>query len=160
MKTSQKIVSKEALKTKIAALRRQRKTIVFTNGCFDILHYGHVSYLEEAKKDNSRVLIIGLNSDKSVQTLEKGPGRPIVPQKERAKLLAALSCVDFVVLFNESTPEKLIKFLSPDILIKGADWKGKTVAGSEFVKKVEFLRYIKGLSTTNIIEKIGKLCAR
>ena len=74
--------------------------------------------------------------------------------------MAALSCVDFVVIFNEQTPETLIKFLSPDILIKGADWKGKTVAGSEFVKKVEFLRYIKGLSTTNIIAKIEKLCAR
>ena len=160
MKTSQKIVSKEALKTKIAGLRRQRKTIVFTNGCFDILHYGHVSYLEAAKKDHSRILIIGLNSDASVRTLEKGPGRPIVLQAERARLLAALSCVDFVVIFPESTPEKLIKFIQPDILIKGADWKGKTVAGSEFVKKVEFPRYIKGLSTTNIIEKVRKLCAR
>ena len=157
MKTSEKIVSKEALKTKIAALRRKGKVVAFTNGCFDILHAGHVSYLEEAKKDARRILIVGLNSDASVCSLEKGAGRPIVPQGERAKLLAALSCVDFVVIFNESTPEKLIQFLSPDILIKGADWKGKTVAGSEFVKKVEFLRYIKGLSTTNIIEKIRKM---
>ncbi|MBF0123572.1 MAG: adenylyltransferase/cytidyltransferase family protein [Candidatus Omnitrophica bacterium] len=156
MKTVHKIVSKDTLKEKIAALRRKGKRIVFTNGCFDILHAGHVSYLEEAKKDNKRILIIGLNSDGSVRSLEKGLGRPIVPQKERAKLLAALSCVDFVVIFNESTPEKLIKFLSPDILIKGADWKGKKVAGSEFVKKVDFIRYIKGLSTTNIIEKIRK----
>lgn len=160
MKTSQKIVSKETLKKKIAALRRQGKTVVFTNGCFDILHAGHVSYLELAKKDAKRTLIIGLNSDVSVRTLEKGPERPIVPQKERAQLLAALACVDYVVLFNEPTPEKLIKFLSPDTLIKGADWKGKTVAGSEFVKKVEFLPYIKGLSTTNIVAKIKALCGK
>jgi D-beta-D-heptose 7-phosphate kinase/D-beta-D-heptose 1-phosphate adenosyltransferase len=160
MKTSGKIITKAALKAKIAALRRRGKTIAFTNGCFDILHAGHVSYLEEAKKDDARVLIIGLNSDASVRTLEKGAGRPIVLQKERAKLLAALACVDYVVIFNESTPENLVKFLSPDILIKGADWKGKPVAGSEFVKKVEFIRYIKGLSTTHIIGKIGKLCAK
>lgn len=160
MKTAQKIVSKETLKKKIAALRRQGKTIAFTNGCFDILHAGHVSYLEEAKGNHGRVLILGLNSDKSVRTLEKGSDRPIIPQKDRARLVAALSCIDFVVIFNESTPEKLIQFLSPDILIKGADWKGKTVAGSAFVRKVEFLRYIKGLSTTHIIEKIRTSCAR
>lgn len=160
MKTSNKIVSRQALKAKLSALRRQGKTIVFTNGCFDILHAGHVSYLEEAKKGDGRILVIGMNSDGSVRMLEKGVGRPIVPQRERARLLAALACVDFVVVFNESTPEKLVRFLGPDILIKGADWKGKRVAGAEFVKKVEFLRYIKGLSTTHIIAKIGKLCAQ
>ncbi|NLE65267.1 MAG: adenylyltransferase/cytidyltransferase family protein [Elusimicrobia bacterium] len=156
MTTTHKIVSKEALKTKIAALRRKGKVIAFTNGCFDILHAGHVSYLEMAKKDAKRVLIIGLNSDASVRTLEKGAERPIIPQKERAKLLAALECVDLVVIFSESTPQKLIEYLRPDILIKGADWRGKAVAGADAVKKVEFLKYIKGLSTTEIVRKIKR----
>lgn len=156
MTTVQKILSKETLKKKIAGLRRAGKTIAFTNGCFDILHAGHVSYLEEAKKDKARILIIGMNSDASVRSLGKGAGRPIIPQKERARLLAALECVDFVTIFTEPTPQKLIEYLRPDILIKGADWKGKTVAGSDAVKKVEFLRYIRGLSTSNIIGKVKR----
>lgn len=158
MKTKSKIATVATLKKFIPRYRRAGKTVAFTNGCFDILHYGHVSYLESAKKDDSRVLIIGLNSDKSVRSLEKGPGRPIVPQAERAGVLAALACVDHVVIFNEPTPEKLIKALGPDILIKGADWKGKTVAGADAVTarggRVEFIKYIKGLSTTHIIQKI------
>jgi len=157
MRTSKKILSSAPLRKLIARYRRAGKTIVFTNGCFDILHYGHVSYLEAAKKGNSRILIIGLNSDASVRSLKKGPGRPVVPQKERAAVLAALACVDHVVIFNEPTPQKLIEALKPDILIKGADWKGKAVAGADAVKKVEFIRYIQGLSTTNIIGKIRKL---
>ena len=163
MVSSKKIVSVPALKKLIAKYRRAGKTIAFTNGCFDILHYGHVSYLESAKNNNSRVLIIGMNSDKSVRSLKKGPDRPIVPQAERAKVLAALSCVDHVVVFNEPTPQKLIEALKPDILIKGADWRGKKVAGADAVKaiggRVEFITYIQGLSTTNIIEKIGRSCA-
>ena len=163
MVSSKKIVSVPALKKLIAKYRRAGKTIAFTNGCFDILHYGHVSYLESAKNNNSRVLIIGMNSDKSVRSLKKGPDRPIVPQAERAKVLAALSCVDHVVVFNEPTPQKLIETLKPDILIKGADWRGKKVAGADAVKaiggRVEFITYIQGLSTTNIIEKIGRSCA-
>jgi len=157
-----KITSVATLKKFITQYRKAGKTVAFTNGCFDILHYGHVSYLEAAKKDDSRVLIIGLNSDKSVRSLEKGPNRPIVPQAERAKVLAALQCVDHIVIFNEPTPQKLIEALKPDVLIKGADWKGKKVAGADAVKahggRVEFVTYIKGLSTTNIIEKISRSC--
>jgi D-beta-D-heptose 7-phosphate kinase/D-beta-D-heptose 1-phosphate adenosyltransferase len=156
--TRTKVLTVSALKKKLAALRRQKKTIAFTNGCFDILHWGHVSYLEAAKGlRNDRILVLGLNSDRSVRGL-KGPGRPIVPQKERARVVAALACVDFVVLFNEPTPLKLIRAIRPDVLIKGADWKDKGVAGGDIVKRVEFARYVDRLSTTNIIEKIIKSC--
>jgi len=161
-KSVSKVMAVGSLKKKLAVYRRQKKTIVFTNGCFDILHWGHVSYLETAKKNDTRVLVIGLNSDASVRSLAKGVERPIVPQKERALLLAALTCVDHVVIFNESTPYQLIKQLVPDVLIKGADWKGKEVAGADVVKaaggKVEFIKYINGLSTTNIVEKIRRTC--
>ena len=161
MKTISKVVKLPALKKKLAIMRAQKRVIAFTNGCFDILHYGHVSYLESAKK-NDRILIVGMNSDVSVRSLEKGPERPIVPQDQRAAVLAGLACVDFVVLFDEPTPAKLIAAVNPDILIKGADWKGKQVAGAETVKahggRVEFITYIDRLSTTNIIEKIQRQC--
>ncbi|MBF0593794.1 MAG: D-glycero-beta-D-manno-heptose 1-phosphate adenylyltransferase [Candidatus Omnitrophica bacterium] len=164
MKTSKKICSVALLKKQITRERKAGKTIAFTNGCFDILHYGHVSYLEAAKKDDFRILIVGLNSDASVRSLEKGPERPIVPQAERAAVLAGLAAVDYVVIFNEPTPYELIKKLQPDILLKGADWKGKDVAGGDVVKarggRVEFVKYLPGLSTTNVIEKIKKLCAK
>ncbi len=149
-----KILSLSALLKKLPALRRQGKTIAFTNGCFDLMHIGHVKYLEDASKGN-RVLIVGLNSDASINRI-KGPSRPIVVQKSRAVLLAALESVDFVVIFNEATPYKIIAAIKPDILIKGADWKGESVVGEDLVKKVEFVKYIQGVSTTNIIEKIIK----
>lgn len=162
MDTKKKIVSVDRLKKIISSLRRKKKTIAFTNGCFDILHLGHISYLEKAKKNN-RVLIIGLNSDSSIKTI-KGSKRPIVPQDERAKVLAALSVVDFVTIFNEPTPLKLITALKPDVLIKGADWKGKDVAGAEVVKdnggRVEFISFLKDHSTTDIIKTILEKCAR
>ncbi len=161
MATLSKVVELPLLKKKLAALRRQKRVIAFTNGCFDILHYGHVSYLEAAKKKD-RILIVGMNSDISVRTLEKGPERPIVPQDQRAAVLAGLACVDFVVLFDDPTPAALIAAVKPDVLIKGADWKGRTVAGADVVKanggRVEFITYIDRLSTTNIIEKIRKQC--
>ena len=154
MPIKNKILSLPALLKKLPALRRQGKTIAFTNGCFDLMHIGHVKYLEEASKGN-RVLIVGLNSDASIHRI-KGPSRPIVVQKSRAAVLAALESVDFVVIFNEATPYKIIAAIKPDILIKGADWKGKSVVGEDLVKKVEFVKYIQGFSTTNIIEKIIK----
>lgn len=147
-----KIVSLQTLKKKLIALRKGRKTIAFTNGCFDLMHLGHVQYLQKAKKQD-RILIVGLNSDKSIRAI-KGPHRPICPEHSRAAVLAALACVDFVVLFNEETPLKLITALKPDILIKGADYKGKEVVGSKIAKKVELVKYVKGFSTSNIIEKI------
>jgi rfaE bifunctional protein nucleotidyltransferase chain/domain len=155
-----KIVKVETLKQKVAALKKQGKTVAFTNGCFDIVHYGHVSYLETAKKKD-RVLIIGLNSDKSIRRI-KGKTRPIIKQDARAALLAALECVDFVTIFDDDTPLKVIEALKPDVLIKGADWKGKGVVGEKVVKlnggKVEFVTYIKGHSTTNIINKVYQKC--
>ena len=147
-----KIISLQSLKKKLIALRRQGKTIAFTNGCFDLMHLGHVKYLQAAKKNN-RILIVGLNSDQSIRLI-KDPTRPICSQESRAAVLAALEAVDFVVLFHEETPYQLIKALGPDILIKGADYKGKEVAGSDLVKKVELIKYIKGYSTTNIIHRI------
>ena len=152
IKLETKLISLQSLKKKLIALRRQGKTITFTNGCFDLMHLGHVKYLQAAKKKD-RVLIVGLNSDKSISRI-KDPSRPICPQKSRAAVLAALESVDFVVIFNEETPYNLIKALRPDVLIKGADWKGKTVVGSDISKKIELIKYIKGFSTTNIIEKI------
>jgi D-beta-D-heptose 7-phosphate kinase/D-beta-D-heptose 1-phosphate adenosyltransferase len=149
-----KIVSLQSLKKKLISLRRQGKTIAFTNGCFDLMHLGHVQYLEAAKnKQKNRILIVGLNSDKSTRRL-KGPSRPICPEKSRAGVLAALEAVDFVVLFNEETPYELIKAVQPDVLIKGADYKGQKVVGSDLVEKVELIKYVKGFSTTHIIEKI------
>ena len=149
-----KIIGITALKKKLSGLRKVGRTIAFTNGCFDLMHLGHVTYLQKAKKGN-RVLVVGLNSDKSISRI-KGPSRPIVHQKSRAAVLAALESVDFVVIFNENTPYELIKAVRPDVLIKGADWKGRPVVGEDIAKKVELITYINGFSTTNIIEKIKK----
>ena len=163
MNSKSKIITDlSKLKSLIAMYQRQGKVIAFTNGCFDILHLGHINYLETAKKVN-RILIVGLNSNTSVRKI-KGKHRPIVPQRERARILAALSCVDFVVIFNEETPYNLIKALRPDVLIKGADWKDKHVVGREIVEsyggKVELIQYIPGSSTTRLIETIIKKCKK
>ena len=147
-----KIIGVQALKKKLSAMRKAGRTIVFANGCFDLMHLGHVKYLEAAKKID-RVLVVGLNSDKSIARI-KGPSRPVCPQKSRAAVLAALACVDFVVIFHEDTPYNLIKTINPDVLVKGADWKGKEVVGADIAKKVELIKYIKGFSTTHIIENI------
>ncbi len=160
MNSQKKIVTITTLKRHIQQWRRKKKKIAFTNGCFDILHFGHVTYLEKAK-GSDRILILGLNSDASVRKI-KGPQRPINPERERAAVLAGLACVDYVVIFNEDTPYQLISAVQPDILIKGADWKGKDVAGSDIVKKrggkVEFISYIPQFSTTKLIEAISEKC--
>jgi D-beta-D-heptose 7-phosphate kinase/D-beta-D-heptose 1-phosphate adenosyltransferase len=132
---------------------RGRKT-VFTNGCFDIVHAGHVRYLREAKKLGD-VLVVGLNSDASVSKIK--PGRPVVPEAQRAEVLAALDMIDFIVLFNEDTPYKLIKRLKPDVLVKGGDWKPEEIVGSDLVPETSSLPYIEGISTSGIIDKIKKL---
>ncbi len=149
-----KIIGIAALKKRLSALRKAGKTIAFTNGCFDLMHLGHVMYLQKAKKGD-RVLVVGLNSDRSIRRI-KGPSRPIVGQRSRAAVLAALESVDFVVIFHENTPYDLIKAIHPDILVKGADWKDKEIIGADIAKKVELIAYIKGFSTTQIIEKIKK----
>ncbi|MCX5687330.1 MAG: D-glycero-beta-D-manno-heptose 1-phosphate adenylyltransferase [Candidatus Omnitrophica bacterium] len=140
----------------IRKLKKKNKKIVFTNGCFDILHAGHVSYLSKAKSLGD-ILVIGLNNDGSVKKI-KGKLKPIVSQKNRAILLAALEVVDFVVIFKELSPLKLIKAIKPDVLVKGGDWKKENIVGADFVEsyggKVKSLAYIKGLSTSSLISKI------
>jgi len=162
VKTNQKIVSRQQLKQLISRHRKSGKKIAFTNGCFDLIHYGHVQYLQKAKKAN-RILIIGLNSDNSVRKL-KGKSRPLVPLSQRAGILAALTCVDYVCVFSEQTPKNLIRVIKPDILIKGADWKKAGVVGSEIVHKyggrVEFVKLTPRASTTNLIRKIVQACKK
>ncbi|HCI44390.1 MAG TPA: D-glycero-beta-D-manno-heptose 1-phosphate adenylyltransferase [Candidatus Omnitrophica bacterium] len=156
METRRKVLGLKTLRRALGRLKRRGRTVAFTNGCFDILHFGHVQYLEKAK-GRDRVLVVGLNSDRSVRKI-KGPRRPIVSQNARAAVLAALACVDYVTIFNEETPQKLIAALKPDVLVKGADWKGKEVAGSDVVReyggKVEYAKYIPRYSSTNIIEAV------
>ena len=135
-------------------LKNRGKKIVFTNGCFDILHVGHVKYLEEAKSFGD-VLILGLNSDKSVTVL-KGEGRPINPQLDRAYILAALEPVDYVVIFSEDTPYDLIKLIKPHTLVKGGDYEGKEVAGQDLADELKLVQFVDGKSTTKTIERILK----
>ena len=139
----------------IADYRQQNKKIVFTNGCFDLLHIGHVRYLEEAKKLGD-ILIVGINTDASVRKL-KGPTRPIQNENDRAEILAALKSVDHTVLFGEETPLNLIQQIVPQVLVKGGDWKIEQIVGSDFVLsrggQVLSLQFVDGRSTTKIIEK-------
>lgn len=134
---------------------RKNKTIVFTNGCFDLLHIGHVRYLKEARKLGD-YLVVGINSDASVKEL-KGPTRPIQNQDDRAEILSSLEAVSATVIFTESTPERLIKNIKPDILVKGGDWTVDQIVGGHFVQsyggKVMSLQFVEGKSTTKIIEK-------
>lgn len=154
---SNKIFKLDEMKSKAVQLKKQGKTIGFTNGCFDILHSGHVSYLNEAKK-NVDFLILGLNTDRSIKKI-KGSSRPIVDQKNRAQVLSGLSSVDAIVFFNENTPIKLIKTIQPHFLIKGNDYKVEEVVGHKEVKKwsgkVMLIDLIPGQSSTNIIKKIN-----
>jgi len=137
--------------------KNKNNTIVFTNGCFDILHAGHVDYLQRAKALGD-ILIIGLNSDTSVRKL-KGKGRPVTRQENRAKVLQALEAVDFIVIFSNPTPFNLIKALKPCVLVKGGDWKVKDIVGSNIVRSyggvVKSLSYVKGFSTKSLIRKIA-----
>ncbi len=134
------------------------RVVGFTNGCFDILHAGHVAYLEKAK-EKCDVLIIGVNSDSSVKRI-KGDKRPINGEKSRLAVLAALEVVDYVTLFKESTPKKLIELITPNVLFKGGDWDEKDIVGGRHVKasggKVEVIPYVKGFSTTDLIKRIKK----
>ncbi|HNY49643.1 MAG TPA: D-glycero-beta-D-manno-heptose 1-phosphate adenylyltransferase [Smithella sp.] len=153
-----KILDRETLRTKLNELRNQGKKIAFTNGCFDILHVGHVRYLREARKTGD-VLVLALNSDSSVRAL-KGEKRPLVSEQERAEVLAALEFIDYVTIFPELTPLELINFLKPDVLIKGGDWPEEKVVGREEIKqwggRVAIIPEVEGKSTTNVIEKIIK----
>lgn len=152
------IKSKEEIYTLAKRLKKEGKKVVFTNGCFDILHVGHVKYLQEAKSYGD-VLIVGLNSDSSVREL-KGPTRPVNLEEDRAYILAALESVDYVVLFSEKTPHELIKNIEPDILVKGGDYEGKSVVGAEFAKELRLVQFVDGKSTTATITRIneGTVC--
>lgn len=134
------------------------RTVVFTNGCFDILHAGHVAYLEKAKSFGD-VLVLGLNSDASVRQI-KGDLRPVICQAQRARVVAALSCVDHVVLFDAPDPNDLIRGIIPHVLVKGADWSEDKIIGAEFVKgcggRVARVAFEEDISTSKIIERIGK----
>ena len=160
------IESKIISRTQLPALRRRflklRKKIVFTNGTFDILHRGHVSYLEKARAAGD-LLVVGVNSDSSVRSY-KGPGRPVNPEKDRLFVLAALQCVDYVVLFSDSTPLNLIMKVKPDILAKGADWKLKDIVGAPEVMswggKVKRIQFVKGRSSTRVINKLAELASK
>ena len=155
---NKKIKSLTALKSEILTLKKSGKRIVFTNGCFDILHYGHAKYLEDAKAKGD-ILVVAVNSDSSIRKI-KGKNRPIVDEANRIKLLAALESIDLLTLFKETTPLKVIEAVKPDILIKGADWNKAKIVGSDFVEayggRVMTIKLVKGLSTTNLIKKIAK----
>lgn len=153
MKAKNKIMTCAKLVAFVKKAKAQGKKIVFTNGCFDILHAGHVSSIEFAKSKGD-ILVLGLNSDSSIKRL-KGKNRPINKQADRALVVAALGAVDAVCLFSQDTPLELIKLVKPDILVKGADYKNKEVVGSQFAGKVVLFPLVKGRSTTNLINKIS-----
>jgi len=138
----------------IASLKRKKRKIVFTNGCFDILHIGHIKYLEESKKFGD-ILILGLNSDNSVRRI-KGDNRPINNQADRAYILASLEVVDYLVLFDQDTPFELINLIKPDILVKGGDYEGKEVVGQHIAKELKLVKFIDGKSTSKTIERIKR----
>ena len=146
----------EAERRTIEGWRASGEKIVFTNGVFDLLHRGHVEYLEESRALGDR-LVVGVNSDASVRRI-KGPERPLVPAEERAELLQALACVDLAVIFDEETPERLIREVEPDVLVKGGDWTPDRIVGREFVEarggRVLNVPLREGLSTTALIERI------
>ena len=152
-----KIKSLAELLKKIKKLKKSKKKVGFTNGCFDLLHAGHVKYLQDAKKKCDK-LIVGINSDSSVKKI-KGPKRPINNQKARQIVIASLETVDYVVLFKKTTPLKLIEAIKPDILIKGSDWKKKDIVGAKEVSsnggKIIRISFLKGYSTSAIIKKIS-----
>jgi len=149
-----KIVDRTNIKEIIAGLKKEGKKIVFTNGCFDILHVGHIRYLRETKKLGD-ILVLGLNADASVSRIK--PGRPVVSETQRAEVLSALSMIDYIVLFHEDTPYELIKEVGPDVLVKGADWAKEDIVGSDLVREVRTIEFVEGISTSEIIKRIKNL---
>lgn len=156
------VVKRDAVSDLIKSLKAQGKTIVTTNGCFDILHVGHVRYLQ-ATKAFADVMVVCLNSDVSVKKI-KGPDRPINSENDRAEILCALECVDYVVLFDESSPVDLLCEMKPDVYTKGADYTIETLPEAKPVMenggRVEFISFVEGKSTTNVIKKIGTCNAK
>jgi D-glycero-beta-D-manno-heptose 1-phosphate adenylyltransferase len=157
----EKVLSRSDVVPALTARRTQGQRVVFTNGCFDLMHVGHTRYLQAAR-DLGDLLVVGVNTDRSVHSLKKGSDRPIVPERQRAEVLAALACVDYVVLFDEPDPGRLITEIQPDILVKGGDWTPDTIIGRETVEArgglVTTIPLVPGVSTTALVEKIrGKL---
>ena len=152
----EKIKAKEDLRKIVDDFKTKGEKIIFTNGCFDLLHVGHIRYLEEAKALGD-ILVVGINSDQSVRRI-KGPYRPILPEEERAEILSGLGCVDYITIFDETDPLELISFLQPHILAKGGDWTKETTVGKEVVERsggeVVILPFVQGASTSNLIEAI------
>lgn len=147
----EKILQWNELKVALERLRSEGKKIVFTNGCFDLIHAGHVRYLREAKTLGD-ILIVALNTDRSVSKLKQG--RPVITEAQRAEVVASLESVDYVTMFDEDTPYELIKFLRPEVLVKGGDWRVEDIVGYDLVPETYSLPYINGISTTEIINKI------
>ncbi len=152
-----KVIARDQLAPLLRTAQSQGKRIVFTNGCFDLMHIGHTRYLQAAK-DFGDLLVVGVNSDASVKLLNKAPDRPIVPDAQRAELVAALGCVDYVVLFNEPDPHSLIAALQPDVLVKGGDWAVERIVGREIVEArgglVKTIPLVPNMSTTSLIQRI------
>lgn len=157
--TEQKIKTIPELEKTVFLLKGKKKKIVFTNGCFDILHYGHLKYLESAKRLGD-ILIVAVNSDSSVRK-NKGKSRPVNKERDRLSLIAGFECVDYCFSFKDPTPYAAIKKIKPDILVKGGDWKIKDIVGSDIVRsykgKVKAINFVKGYSTTSLIKKIVKI---
>lgn len=152
-----KVLSQAALVRELDLKRQAGARIVFTNGCFDLLHVGHTRYLQAARKLGD-VLVVGVNTDRSVRGLKKGAERPIVPDSQRAEVLAALACVDYVVLFDEPDPYVLIRAVQPDVLVKGGDWRPDQIVGRDIVEgrggRVLAIPLVPGVSTTSLVQKI------
>jgi D-glycero-beta-D-manno-heptose 1-phosphate adenylyltransferase len=153
----EKVISRHEIVSALTTRRSQGQRVVFTNGCFDLMHVGHTRYLQAAK-DLGNLLVVGVNTDRSVRDLNKGSDRPIVPEQQRAEVLAALACVDYVVLFDEADPGRLIAEIQPDVLVKGGDWTPDKIIGRETVEArggvVKTIPLIPGVSTTAIVERI------
>ena len=154
-----KVLALPALRRRLAAHRRAGERVVFTNGVFDLLHPGHVRYLRAAKRLGD-VLVVGLNSDRSVRRLNKGPERPLVRERDRAEVLAALEMVDYVTIFGQDTPYELIRATRPDVLVKGGDWTIDRIVGADLVLanggSVKSLRFARGYSTTRIVDRLRR----
>jgi len=157
-----KIRSVDSLLAELAWRRRQNQTVVFTNGCFDVIHRGHIEFLKFCRHQGN-VVVVGLNSDESIKTI-KGPARPIHNQLDRAAVLSALETVDYITIFDEPDPLELIKKVRPDVLVKGQDWEQKGIVGADFVQsyggKVALAPLVEGVSSTRVIEKIKSLSAK
>jgi len=162
-RASRKVKSLAAAVRLVRRAQAEGRRAVFTNGCFDLLHRGHIRYLEEARR-LGELLVVAVNSDASVRRLGKGPGRPVVPEAERAEVVAALAAVDCVVVFGEPDPARVIRALRPDVLVKGGDWPVDRIVGADLVRArggtVRSLAYLPGASTTDLIERVRRSSAR